>query len=292
MNSQSHHRPASFADIETGPENEEIIRRFTKDFKTYDEAAEIAKIKRDFVTARDEIKGPTFIAGKIKDIKERHAGDEIEYWQDAIERAALNPLTGRVLAIGIRQDGKNTILVADNDKEEKQILATFLDHHADMKMKGGIIHGFNWEGFDNGFIRARCQKHKLPWQQLQNGRYMDSTFHDLMHDFTGHDRTKFIKLDTLNDFLGTGVRKNGDGAHFFQTFKEDRAKAIDYLANDLLMTEACAVGLGVTPNREHAASKQILDLVIDEEVPFGFLNSSRPALRDPIIQEVSVPLQR
>jgi hypothetical protein len=273
----TYQRPASFADIETGPEGEETIRRFTKDFKAFDELKVISALKRDYVTARDEVKGPGFIAGKLKDLREQHSAAEAEYWGSAFDKAALNPLTGRILAIGVRRDGKNIINVAENDKEERDILAEFLDHHTEMKSQDGVICGFNWEGFDHGFIRTRCQKHRLPWQQLQQGRYMDSTFRDLMHDFTGHDRTKFVSLDTLNDFLETGVRKNGDGAHFFQVFKDDRPKAIDYLANDLLMTEACAVGLGVTPKREY-------DLSVMEpadDIPFDATPSVRRALPEP-----------
>ena len=246
--------PTSFCDIETGPESSSTIRRFTKPFKVFDEAKTITQIKRDYITARDPLKGADFLANKLSALREQHSLEEGEYWDNAFEKAALSPLTGRVLAIGIRQDGKSTILTAENDKQERDMLGDFLNHHAAMKSAGGTIIGFNWESFDNGFLRARCQKHRLPWQSLQYGRYMDSTFHDLMHDFTGHDKTKFIKLDTLNDFLETGVRKNGDGAHFHQVFKDDRPKAVAYLENDLVMTEACAVGLGVVPNREYELS--------------------------------------
>ena len=239
--------PTSFCDIETGPESSSTIRRFTKPFKVFDEAKTITQIKRDYVTARDPLKGADFIANKLSALREQHSVEEGEYWDNAFEKAALSPLTGRVLAIGIRQDGKSTILTAENDKQERDMLGDFLNHHAAMKSAGGTIIGFNWESFDNGFLRARCQKHRLPWQNLQQGRYMDSTFRDLMHDFTGYDKTKFVKLDTLSDFLGTGVRKNGDGAHFHQVFKDDRPKAIAYLENDLLMTEGCALALGVVP---------------------------------------------
>ena len=238
-------RPESFADIETGPESEEIIRKFMKPYKEWDEEKLVASIKKKYSTARNEVKGPAFIKEKVEEAKIEHEIGKQEHWEETVDRAPLDPLMGRVLAIGIRQDNRDVILIAETDEEEKQILQIMLDHHSDMASRGGIVNGFNWEGFDNEFLISRMQKYRLPWQPLRPGRYMSNTCHDLLTDWRGGNKTEFIKLDTLAEFLETEHRKNGDGAHFHQTFKEDRPKAISYLCNDLIMTHEVGAALGV-----------------------------------------------
>jgi uncharacterized protein YprB with RNaseH-like and TPR domain len=268
-------RPTSFDDIETGPESEEIIRQFTDPYPVFDEAKVVKAIKRKYVTANDPAKGPKFIADKIAEAKADHAEKEIEYWEKTIEKAALSPVIGRILAIGMRQNGKSTILVAENDEEEKAMLQTYLNHVTEIQAQGGSINEFNGDGFDTPFIIARCMKYRLDWKLLRNGRYPSAVFHDLLNDWRGGDKTKYISLDKLAEYLKTKHRKNGDGAHFHETFKEDREKAIMYLDNDLIMTEEVAAGLGVVPEREYplvpveVIQSKTVSPLIEDDVPFG-----------------------
>ncbi len=104
-------RPESVSDIETGPESEEIIRKFTKPFPAFDEAKSTAKIKKKYKTANDLVKGPAFTKDKLDEMRLAHEEAQDEYWENAFAKAALDPLTGRILAIGIRENGHDTILI-------------------------------------------------------------------------------------------------------------------------------------------------------------------------------------
>ena len=50
-------------------------------------------------------------------------------------------------------------------------------------------------------------------------------------------------LDTIAKHLGVGA-KNGSGADFAALWQSDRAKAADYLRNDLQLTARIAEALG------------------------------------------------
>ena len=60
----------------------------------------------------------------------------------------------------------------------------------------------------------------------------------------GSSRVDDGSLDTIAKHLGVGA-KNGSGADFAALWQSDRAKAADYLRNDLQLTAQVAEALGV-----------------------------------------------
>lgn len=224
-------------DIETGPESDEILRKFYEPLADFSEEA----CKAEYATARDAAKGPAFIAKK----KAEHEAAKVEHWEKYRANAALSPMTGRILVIGIRENGVARVLVARTDEEEKAIIAEFLAYVAEVMAGGGVIEGFNTDQFDLPFVFRRGLKYRLNVHLLRNGRYWHPIFRDLLAVWQAGDRTKFISLNTLAEYLGTRTRKNGDGRYFYVVFAEDPDKAIAYAKNDLVMTEE--VGEAMTP---------------------------------------------
>ena len=150
------------------------------------------------------------------------------------ERAALSPLTGEVLAIGMRVGGENTLLLGD----EKDVLTSFWN--AWEKIKPAWWVGHNVLSFDLPFIVRRCWRHDIAIPYLARtgkGRF-DDCFVDTMQlwgcgVFGPEGR---VSLDNFAKHLGIGA-KNGSGANFARLLKEDDAAALEYLEKDLELTE-------------------------------------------------------
>lgn len=217
-------------DIETGPATTEVLQKFYEAPAPFDEE----KCKAKYKTARvPGAKGEQFLADKREDAEH----EAKEHWEKFVADAALSPVTGRIVAIGLRENGKNTLLIATNETEEKEIIRQFLGIVVEVLASGGIMEGFNTDLFDLGFVFRRGLRFRLNVQVLRRGRYWLEMFRDLLVVWQAGDRRASISLNKLAEFLGTAHRKNGDGAHFAAVFAKDRAKAIAYLENDLLMTE-------------------------------------------------------
>jgi hypothetical protein len=240
-------------DIETGPEADEIVLQFTKPFAAYvePEAFDPKKVK---VGNR---KDPVAIEQYIADAKVKHAeaalsakaeydAKRAEYYQKAIEYAALSPLTGRILAIGLLYaDGTEEILTAENNEQEKAIITRFLSVYSEHLAGSNQLVGFNTGanfggGFDLSFVSRRAMKYGIDASALRSNRGWGSSFVDLLDVWRCGDRTLYVDLDTLCRFFGLDGKKGGDGAQFARLFREDRAAAISYLRNDLVETQRLA----------------------------------------------------
>jgi hypothetical protein len=240
-------------DIETGAESEEIVRKFYK----APEPFSVEACKKEFATARKPgAEGEAFVEKK----RAEHAADAAQHWLDFLERAGLKPTTGRIFAIGLRENGVTRILTALTDEEEKAAIAEFLRYAAEVIATGGEMEGFNTDGFDLPFLFRRALKYRLDASILRRGRYWHEAFRDLLAVWQAGNRQEFISLELLAEFLGTEHRKNGDGAFFAVLFKSDPAKALAYLDNDLLMTEE--VGVALTPLAAPSDAQ-------DNDVPFA-----------------------
>ena len=189
------------------------------------------------------------IAGKIAQARADHVASVLNYsaeveaarakhFEAFREHAALSPLTGQVLCIGVFSDGFYLF-----QGEEPIILKEFWmawDHSDD------DYAGWNIHGFDLPFLIRRSWKHgvKVP-ERVRNGRYFNTRFVDLMELFkAGSWQEKFVSLNTAAKFLGCG-EKTGSGADFAALWQSDRAAAIAYLENDLRLTEGVARRMGV-----------------------------------------------
>ena len=197
--------PKTIFDIETGPAPD----------------TELALVKPQF-KAPANYKDPAKIADAI-------AIAEAD-WK---EKAALSPVTGRVLCIGM----------ADGILEggEPGIISAFWNSWR----HGGLFIGWNCKGFDLPFLirRSWALGVKIP-SDLFEGRYFNSRVVDLMEKWACGNYGERESLDTAARTLGVG-QKNGSGADFARLWREDKPKAIEYLQNDLRITAAIAERMGV-----------------------------------------------
>lgn len=173
-------------------------------------------------------------AANLKDPEKVRASIE-EKRQAYYESAALSPVTGEVLVIGL--DYGTTYQILGRDVfSEKGILEMFWDD----VMRGDSMCGFNIAYFDLPFLIRRSMKHgvKVP-QVFDRYRKLTTQFTDLMHVWQCGVWDDRISLDRLAKFLGVG-QKNGDGKDFSKLWHSDRAKAIEYLKKDLELIKLCA----------------------------------------------------
>jgi hypothetical protein len=229
--------------------------------------AELAALLPPFDPAEvktGNIKDPEKIAAKI-------AEAEVSHRREFFERAALDPMTGRVLAIGVligpphvpsasslrlSPPGDERVSVAEatpcaaefrviaND-DEKQLLAEFWDVCRGQLAGGGPLVGFNIFQFDLPFLIRRSWKHRVPVPTgLRCGRYWNQDLIDLREAWQLGDRQARGSLDSVAKHLGVG-QKNGDGAEFSKLWASDRNQALGYLSNDLQLTARIGHVLGV-----------------------------------------------
>ena len=104
--------------------------------------------------------------------------------------------------------------------------------------------GFNSLLFDLPFLIRRSWKHRVPVPVgLRRGRYWADQMIDLREAWQMGDRQARGSLDAIAKHLGIGA-KNGSGADFAKLWQSDRAKAVEYLRNDIELTAKLAEVLG------------------------------------------------
>jgi DNA polymerase elongation subunit (family B) len=158
------------------------------------------------------------------------------------EKAALDPLTGRVLAIGYLSERETTILA---NEDEESLLAEWW--HVVRGRMGTTNHlvGFNSHSFDWPFLIRRSWKYGLPVPDLRwKGRWVEQLI-DLRDIWQLGDRQASGSLDKIARHLGLGG-KNGDGALFYKLWATDRNAAMTYLRRDVELTAQVGERLGVS----------------------------------------------
>lgn len=181
------------------------------------------------------LKDPDKIAAKLAEAEANHR-------RDFFDRAALDPLTGRVLAIGLLDQGGFRIL--DNDNEPAVLREFWTACRGEMGRINQMV-GFNSLLFDLPFLIRRSWKHRVPVPVgLRRGRYWADQMIDLRDAWQMGDRQARGSLDAIAKHLGIGS-KNGSGAEFAKLWQSDRAKAVEYLRNDIELTAKLAEVLGV-----------------------------------------------
>ena len=159
-----------------------------------------------------------------------------------LEDAALDALTGRVLAIGTMEAEKFECL-ADNDEEA--LLKRFWNVIQDYQSGLQRIIGFNCNSFDLPFLVRRSWKHGIsPPLDLRNGRYWSREVVDLRDVWQLGNKQAVGSLSAIAVHLGVGV-KSGSGLDFAALWIVDRPKALAYLKNDLELTQKIAQRLGI-----------------------------------------------
>lgn len=151
-----------------------------------------------------------------------------------VEKAALSPLTGRVLCIGIK-DAKGNRGVFEGPEEA--LLDEFWKYfrlNREAQWIGHNTHGFDWP-----FLIKRSWKLGVGVPSgIRDGRYYKKNLRDTMEMFCGGAYGERISLDRLGRFLGVGDKGGASGAMFAELYETDKEAAMDYLYNDLDLTQA------------------------------------------------------
>ena len=225
-----------FFDIETGPLPESELAALVPPFDP-------AEVKTG------NLKDPDKIAAKLAECEANHR-------RDFFEKAALDPLTGRVMAVGLlkrtphpnplpsaEREGNGEFVVIGHE-DEAATLREFWDATRGEMGRINYMIGFNSNAFDLPFLIRRSWKHRVPVPSgLRRGRYWTEQVMDLRDAWQLGDRQARGSLDTIAKHLGVGA-KNGSGADFAKLWQSDRAKAVEYLRNDLELTARVADALG------------------------------------------------
>lgn len=239
-------------DIETGPLPDERLREWLPEFEPPKHPGEFDPASVKYGNLKDAAKR----ADRLESAREDHAAAVANYernvavasekhWLDFRIKAALSPITGRVLAIGVQSwPGRETVI--DGNGSESHLLAVFWDEFA----AGGAEKWIGWNifNFDLPFMirRSWLLGVHVPSIRVQ-GRYWSPRFVDLMQEFSAGVWKDNVSLDVAARFLGVG-RKCGNGADFARLWngtQEERQQAIDYLRNDLNLTAKVAERIGV-----------------------------------------------
>lgn len=185
-----------------------------------------------------ETRMPVFeAAANLRDPDKVAASIEVKR-QEWLDGAALSPLTGQILVIGLLSDGKTDFLEGD----EKTLLAGFWERaDAILSVYGNLI-GFNCVAFDLPFLVKRSYVHGVHVPRIIGGwnkRYWNwnADILDLRLLWQMGDRQAHGSLDVISRFLGL-AGKTGSGKDFAKLYAEDREKALEYLARDVALTEA------------------------------------------------------
>lgn len=163
--------------------------------------------------------------------------------KDWIESCALDPITGRVLAIGMLVNGEFVLI--SEPATEAIMLNEFWDA---VQGEGSLLHhliGFNCCLFDLPFLIRRSWRLGVSVPLgIRRGRYWGDQITDLRDVWQMGDRQASGSLDTIAKHLGIG-KKSGSGANFANLWNENLEQAIDYIKNDLSLTAEIAKKLGV-----------------------------------------------
>ena len=184
--------------------------------------------------AAANLKDPAKILASIAEKKQK--------W---IDDAALSAQSGKVLCIAISENGNRGVI----DGDESAILSEFWSHLDSMKTEyagAALFIGFNSNSFDVPFFVRRSWILGVPvpgW--IRPNKYLNDCFVDLLDKWKMGDReAKTGGLNTLAKCFKVG-EKNGSGKLFYKLWGEDREAALAYALQDIALTEAIAMKMGV-----------------------------------------------
>jgi hypothetical protein len=180
-----------------------------------------------------------------------------QHFADFKSKAALDPTTGIVLAIGFQSADNGKFAIEHGDGDEGKLLAAFWAKYAKCRANPGgprKMVGCNIFGFDLPFLvrRSWMLGVDVPASVVVNRRYFDQLFVDLREVWLLGQRWGDCgsSLDTIARTLGNCGQKPEDvgGADFARLWNgtaDDKNQAVAYLRNDLAMTSKVAKRLGV-----------------------------------------------
>lgn len=162
------------------------------------------------------------------------------------ETAALDPLTGLVLAIGYHSTdtGRTRLDIRD---DEAAVLAEFWTRYQQIRQAGRQLVGHNIFGFGLPFLvkRSWLVGIDVPGALFHRSRWLDNTtFTDTLQLWSAGGRSGGT-LDVIAQAMGVGGQPEGvDGSMFAHLLQSDPETARAYLENDLMMTARVAERMG------------------------------------------------
>lgn len=184
---------------------------------------------------------PKFSApSNYKDVDKISANiaEQTEKW---IEKAALSPLSGEIICIGVIDDGEFACL--DGHGSEKELLENWL--HFVKERPHHTFIGWNIFGFDIDFLHKRALYHSVKSCYSHSfDCYRQDRWIDLEHIWNGYNRNEHTSLNTVSRFLKVG-EKTGEGKDFAALWDKEKGAALAYLKTDCLLVSAIGERMGL-----------------------------------------------
>jgi hypothetical protein len=168
------------------------------------------------------VKDPAKVAAAVKEKEQK--------W---LEDAALSPVTGQVLAIGIKDEAGFKVIEGSEHDMLTEFWKMWNEHNR-------VWIGFNNHGFDFPFLLRRSWKWNVdPGFRPPNKVWELRNSIDLMDRWSLGDKQDRISLKNLARFLDLPP-KLGDGADFATLLQTDYEAAVEYLKRDVELVELIA----------------------------------------------------
>ena len=181
---------------------------------------------------------PEFAAPSNYKDAEKIAANIAEQKLAWLERAALSPLTGRVLAIGLMEDGGDEVTI-HHGEDEAALLEALLEDAGDFT--DGPLVGWNVKGFDLPFLSRRLWRHGMrppKWWTARPGWGKEPLVLDLMEEWKcGDFKAAHTKLDHAARFLGLAGKTGAHAKDFGKLYAEDLEAALEYLRRDVELVQ-------------------------------------------------------
>ena len=167
---------------------------------------------------------------------------EEDYYFQKRSSGTLNPLYGRIIAIGVGtkdQDGIIQFRILSGD--ENDILSSWWEAVSYTKGRGGEIFGYNIEKFDLPYITARTLIHgvKTPFPICNEYGKWDKSFTDLARKWMSYQYSRpgdvwsMPKYEELCAAFGIKAKTQGfRGDAFWKVWEKDRSLAEKYVMEE------------------------------------------------------------
>ena len=222
--------PRMVFDIETGPISMSKVKSIVK----YNDN-QMPKLPSNW---KEETKRK-----KLLEWEESKTKREEDFYYVKRSSGSLNPLVGRIIAIGVGlkdQEGNLEFKILSGD--EKDILSQWWSSGRYTKGRGGEIFGYNIEKFDLPYISSRTLIHRIktPFPILNDYGKWDKSFVDLAKKWMSYQYTRpgdvwtMPKYEELCAAFNIKAKTQGfRGDAFHTVWDRERSKAEKYVIEEV-----------------------------------------------------------